>query len=85
VVREDPIDEGFVRQVTFVECVDGCRTIRCTFVDFLKSLFFRGYVVVVVHVAQTDDVDRGLGSEEFENEVTADEAGRAGDEYCFIV
>ena len=50
----------------------------CAFLNFRKSPLFDGNIVIVVHVVQSHNVDRGLGSQKFQYQVAANEAGRTG-------
>lgn len=43
--------------------------------NLLQTVFLDGYVLVVIHVVQTDDLHRGHGAQKLQNKVAAAEAG----------
>lgn len=46
--------------------------------NLLQTVLLDGYVVVVVHVVQADDLHRGQVAQKLQNKVAADEAGGTG-------
>ena len=75
VLCENLIDHCFVSKVAFVKLVSGFWMLCCAFLNFRKSPLFDGNIVIVVHVVQSHNVDRGLGSQKLQYQVAADEAG----------
>lgn len=58
VVGKDFVDECFVSQVAFDEGPLGVAVLGSAGSNLLQTVFLDGYVVVVVHVVQTDDLHR---------------------------
>lgn len=56
VVGKDFVDECFVSQVAFDEGPLGVAVLGSAGSNLLQTVFLDGYVVVVVHVVQTDDL-----------------------------
>ena len=78
VVGKDFVDECFVSQVAFDEGPLGVAVLGSAGSNLLQTVFLDGYVLVVVHVVQTDDLHRGHGAQKLQDEVAADEAGGTG-------
>lgn len=78
VFGKDFVDECFVSQVAFDEGPLGVAVLGSAGSNLLQTVFLDGYVVVVVHVVQTDDFHRGHGAQKLQNKVAADEAGGTG-------
>ena len=60
VVGKDFVDECFVSQVAFDEGPLGVAVLGSAGSNLLQTVFLDGYVVVVVHVVQTDDLHRDM-------------------------
>lgn len=58
VVGKDFVDECFVSQVAFDEGPLGVAVLGNAGSNLLQTVLLDGYVVVVVHVVQTDDLHR---------------------------
>lgn len=78
VVGKDFVDEFFVSQIAFDEGSLGVAMLGSAGSNLLQTVFLDGYVVVVVHVVQTDNLHRGHGAQKLQNKVAADEAGGTG-------
>ena len=58
VVGKNFVDKRFVSQVAFDEGPLGVAVLGSAGSNLLQTVFLDGYVVVVVHVVQTDDLHR---------------------------
>ena len=84
VICENPVNDCFVREISFIKAISGVCVFGSTFFDFSKSPFLDGNIIIIIHVIQSHNVDGRLGSEKLQYQVAADEAGRTGDENSFI-
>ena len=78
VLGKEGVDEGFVGEVAFDEGVLVLGMLLGFLGDYFQPVVFEAGVVVGVEVIEADDFDGLLAFEEPEDEVGADEAGRAG-------
>lgn len=66
-VRKISLDEGIISKL----------------LEFRQTRLFDAYIVVVVHVVQTDDLGIWFRGQDTFGQVGADEAGCSGDKNCF--
>lgn len=75
-------DAVFVYQISPDEMVFPSFDQSRRFFQFLQAVFLQGYVIVIIHVVDTDDTDMGNGEEPL-YQIGSDKTGRAGDKYGF--
>ena len=84
VICKNPVNDRFVREISFIKAISGVCVFGSTFFNFSKPPFLDGNIIIIIHVIQSHNVDGRLGSEKLQYQIAADEACRTGDENSFI-
>ena len=76
VIGKNFVDKRLVGKISFDKYPFRISMLRSAFIQLLQAVFLNGYVIIVVHIVQTDDFHRGQGTQKLQNQVAADEPGR---------